>query len=100
MRRAARATVNSLNMVLELMPDVIRDHAALTEDLTVCSHEVNKAKTAADVILAQKGLQTAGVVAGSRMIESHSKTLCDYLVGLKGPSCSFDSTWMQIMGFW
>lgn len=64
-----------LNSVSELIPTAIEFDSGLEKKLEASRSEISKAKHVVGLIRKQKGLQTAGVVAGIRMLESHGKIL-------------------------
>ncbi|KAH8755442.1 hypothetical protein BGZ57DRAFT_930721 [Hyaloscypha finlandica] len=78
---AARAS-SVLNAVSDLIWTAIDVYPSLKEKLQSLAGEINKAKHVVDLIRSQKGLQTSGVVAGIRMLESHGKILESDLMSL------------------
>lgn len=78
MKEVAAATDDAyaaLNSVSESITTATQSNSGLGDKLQASRSETRKAKRVVDLIRAQKGLQTAGVVAGIRMLESHSKIL-------------------------
>jgi hypothetical protein len=71
-----------LSMVSELIPTAIELHLGLAEKLQSYCVEISKAKRVVDLIRNQKGLQTSGVVASIRMLQSHGEILKSDLVSL------------------
>jgi hypothetical protein len=78
---AARAS-SVLNAVSDLIWTAIDVYPSLKEKLQSLAGEINKAKHVVDLIRSQKGLQTSGVIAGIRMLESHGKILESDLMSL------------------
>ncbi len=71
-----------LSIVSELIPTAIELHIGLEEKLQSYRVEISKAKRVVDLIRNQKVLQTSGVVAGIRMLQSHGEILKSDLVSL------------------
>ena len=57
-------------------------HPKLKEKLWSHRGEMSKAKRVVDLIFDQEALQTSGVIAGIRMLESHGKILKGDLMSL------------------
>jgi hypothetical protein len=79
-------------MVSELIPMAIELHPGLAEKLQSYCVEISKAKRVVDLIRNQKGLQTSGVVAGIRILQSHGEIIKSDLVSLgedKGTTAAF-----------
>lgn len=79
---AAADTSNVLNTVSALILTAIEVYPRLKEKLQSHTGEISKAKHVVNLIRNQKGLQTSGVVAGIRMLESHGKILESDLMSL------------------
>jgi hypothetical protein len=89
---AAAHASSVLNAVSDLIRTAIDVYPSLKEKLQSLTGEINKAKHVVDLIRSQKGLQTSGVVAGIRMLESHGKILESDLMSLgknKGTAALF-----------
>jgi hypothetical protein len=71
-----------LTSVSELFLIAIEHNPGFADMLRSHRSEIKKAKSVVDLIHAQKGLQTSGVIAGIRMLESHGKILKSDLVSL------------------
>jgi len=79
---AAADASSVLSTALALMLKAIYVHPKLKEKLLSYRVEMSKAKRVVDLILDQEALQTSGVVAGIRMLESHGKILRGDLMSL------------------
>lgn len=79
---AAADASSVLSTALALMLKAIDVHPKLKEKLLSYRGEMSKAKRVVDLILDQEALQTSGVVAGIRMLESHGKILKGDLMSL------------------
>lgn len=89
---AAVDTSSVLNAVSDLIQTAIDVFPSLIEKLQPHTGEISKAKHVVNLIRNQKGLQTSGVVAGIRMLESHGKILKSNLMSLeknKGMATAF-----------
>jgi hypothetical protein len=81
---AAKKASNALDMVAVVIPMQIKLHAELSEKLQPCLKEIKKCKLIVDLICDQEGLQTSGVVAGIRMVQSYTEVLESDLKSKKG----------------
>jgi hypothetical protein len=79
---AAADASSVLSTASALMLKAIDVHPKLKEKLWSYRGEMSKAKRVVDLIFDQEALQTSGVVAGTRMLESHGKILKSDLMSL------------------
>ena len=79
---AAADASSVFSTALALMLKAIDVHPKLKEKLLSYRVEMSKAKRVVDLIFDQEALQTSGVVAGTRMLESHGKILKSDLMSL------------------
>ncbi|PMD65647.1 uncharacterized protein K444DRAFT_608221 [Hyaloscypha bicolor E] len=79
---AAADASSILNAVSDLIQTATDVYPSLKGKLQSHTGEINKAKLVVDLIRNQKGLQTSGVIAGIRMLESHGKILKSDLMSL------------------
>ena len=79
---AAADASSVLSTALALMLKAIDVHPKIKEKLSSYLGEISKAKRVVDLILDQEALQTSGVIAGIRMLESHGKILKGDLMSL------------------
>ena len=79
---AAADAKSVLSTALALMEKASDLYPKLKEKLWSYRGEMSKAKRVVDLIFDQEALQTSGVVAGTRMLESHGKILKSDLMSL------------------
>ncbi|KAL2073859.1 hypothetical protein VTL71DRAFT_11185 [Oculimacula yallundae] len=83
LQEVLRATIdatNALVTVSQLIPDAMTINPKVKPELQSYEVEIRSSKRVIDLIRSQKGLQTSGVVAGIRMIQSHGEILRDDLM--------------------
>ncbi|KAH7356404.1 hypothetical protein BKA65DRAFT_474223 [Rhexocercosporidium sp. MPI-PUGE-AT-0058] len=78
--RSAVDAANALNAVSELIPMAIEQNSNLKAELQSYRVEINSSKQVVDLIRSERGLQTSGVVAGIRMLQSHGDILKEDLM--------------------
>ncbi|CZT44868.1 uncharacterized protein RSE6_05117 [Rhynchosporium secalis] len=86
MMEVLRATIeaaNALNTASELLPAAMSLNTSVKTELQSYEIEVDRSKRLIDVIRSQISLQTSGVVAGIRMIQSHGMILGEDLMRIK-----------------
>lgn len=72
-----------LNTVSDIIPEAAELHPGHAERLQSYEREISKATATVGLIRSQKGLQTSGVVAGIRMLQSQGEILESNLMSLE-----------------
>ncbi|PVH81841.1 hypothetical protein DL98DRAFT_530892 [Cadophora sp. DSE1049] len=62
-----------------MIPEAIKLNPSLKPELRLFDDEINSSKAVVDLIRNQSGLHTSGVIAGIRMLQSHSEIVMDDL---------------------